>query len=130
MVSAWSNSPAVPDADTSTLPGYTVVLMPNLARYWVSALTAPGVWPYLPVHWSTESSLVRPLVTDDSSCGRLRSLRMKETCSGVPAGVSPKTDAPGSADARSPVGTFSGVLGPGVEAAWAVPAVAAADAAT
>ena len=59
-----------------------------------------------------------------------RSFRMKETCSGVLGDVLPNADAPGSDDARSPVDTFSGVLGPGVDEAWAVPAVAAADAAT
>jgi hypothetical protein len=59
-----------------------------------------------------------------------RSFRMKETCSGVLGDVSPNADAPGRDEARSPVGTVSGVLGPGVDAAWAAPEVAAIDAAT
>src|ERR1700752_4150894 len=59
-----------------------------------------------------------------------RSFRMKETCSGVFDGGLPNGEAPGSADARIPVGTFSGVLGPGANEACAVPAVAATGAAT
>jgi hypothetical protein len=84
----------------------------------------------MPANWRTESKLVRPLVTDDSSWDSSRSFRMKETCSGVLGGVLPNADAPGSAEARVPVGTFSGVLGPGVVEACAVPAVAATGAAT
>ena len=65
-------------------------------------------------------------MTADSSWARLRSFRMKDTCSGVFDGVLPNGDAPGSADARTPVGTFSGVFGPGAErCAWAAPAVVA-----
>src|ERR1700733_6490034 len=55
---------------------------------------------------------------------------MKETCSGVLAGVVPNADAPGSDDGRIPVGTCSGVFGPGAEDAWAAPAVVASASAT
>ena len=68
------------------------------ADHWLAA--------HQPANRPTESKLVRPLVTDDSSWERFRSFMMNETCSGVAAGVSPKTDAPGSAPARMPVGTF------------------------
>jgi hypothetical protein len=81
-------------------------------------------------NWLTELKLLRPPVTADSSWPMLRSFRMKETCSGVSAGVVPNAVAPGSDEARMPVDTRSGVFGPGVDEAYAELAVTATGAAT
>src|SRR5580692_2774858 len=98
--------------------------MPNDARYFVSADTALPLAPYLAANWLTESKLVKPPVTADLSWDMLFSFKMKETCSGVSGAVVPNADAPGTADARKPVGIFSEVE------AWAEPAVAATEPAT
>src|ERR1700704_518670 len=51
---------------------------------------------------------------------------MKDTVSGVLAGVLPKAAAPGSCAALTPIGTFSGVSGAGVPGAG-VPGAGFAD---
>src|ERR1700761_6022328 len=55
---------------------------------------------------------------------------MKETRSGVLAGVVPNAEAPCRARARTPVGTLSRAFGLGLDEACATPAVAATGAAT
>ena len=65
-----------------------------------------------------------PVSAASSSRVTSRSRKMKETVSGVLAGVSPKATAPGSAATLIPEGTGSGAFGAGAEAA-AGPASAA-----
>src|SRR5215831_17325075 len=72
------------------------------------------VWPYVPANWLTERKFVTPCWTAAFSCGRFRSRRMKDTVSGVPAGVFPKAVAPGSAATLVPCCTGTWALGLGL----------------
>src|SRR5262245_34092331 len=84
------------------------------------------LWPYTVANWPTVRKFVAPCSTAACSCGRFRSRRMKDTVSGVLAGVSPKAVAPGSAATSVPCCTGTWVLGLGLGLGVAAPGAAMA----